>query len=295
MEAVMSDRQPERAAKPRRAWIAGVANLVAPPLGHVYAGKPARGVVLGLVMTLVGIGALSLLTLAPIGVMTVVLMVLFVLAIYGVLIVDSVIVAKQWGKGYRLKSYNRWYVYLLVLLSAAALGEAIKAATRAYLVRAYRIPSGAMIPALLVGDHILNDKVTYRWRLPQRLEVVVFEFPEDPDKEFVKRIIALPGEIIEIREKKVSINGVELVEQYVGSSETDRDKPIPIVGSFGPFRVPDHSYFVLGDDRQFSYDSRFWGPVHRDRIRGLVRLIYFSWDPEKSAVRWDRIGEIVSR
>jgi signal peptidase I len=282
-----ADIYSETERRPRRAWLAGVASL-APPLGHVYAGRPLRGVVLALVMTLFSMGAL-LITLRLPGPITVVLMALIPVISFAVLVVDAVVVAKRWGEEYRLKHYNRWYVYLLVFVIVAAVGEIVRPVLRAHLVQGYQLPSGSMAPALLTGDHILTDKRAYRSRSPERFDVVVFEFPEDPQKTFVDRVIGLPGETIEIRDKKVLINRTELTEHHAYFSAPSGEMRDP----FGPFRVPDHRYFVLGDNRDRSYDSRFWGPVDRDKIYGLVRLIYFSWDSEKSAVRWDRIGKIV--
>jgi signal peptidase I len=243
-------------------------------------------------MTFLGIGAL-LITLRPIGLITVVSMVLILFVSYAVPIADAVIVARRWGKEYLPRWYNRWYVYLLVFAIVALLGDIVKQALRSHLVQAYKLPSGSMVPTLLVGDHILTDKTVYKSHPPERFDVVVFEFPEDSTKTFVDRVIGLPGETIEIRDKKVFINGALLGDAQGRFSEAREQKPVANRDSFGPFEIPDQAYFILGDNRDRSYDSRFWGPVHRDKIYGLVRLIYFSWDSEKFAVRWDRIGKIV--
>lgn len=291
MESPPSHEHLQRDRRPRHPWLAGLANLIAPPLGHIYTGKPLRGVALTLVTTLVGIGAVSL-ALWPTGVITVTLMALLLLIAYAVVIVDSIMVAKWFSREYRLKCYNRSYVYLLVFVFVVTLGGVIKSGVRAYLVQAYRLPANSMAPTLLIGDHILVDKVVYRSRSPARFEVVVFKFPEDPQKEMVKRVIGLPGEIIEIREKKVFVNGNELGERYAYFAEAEPDKPLP-QDVYGPFQIPEHGYVLLGDNRNRSYDSRFFGPVDRDRIYGQVRLVYFSWDRENSSVRWDRIGKTV--
>ena len=243
-------------------------------------------------MTFLSIGAL-LITLRPIGLITVVLMALILFVGYAVPIADAVIVARRWGKEYLPRWYNRWYVYLLVFAIVALVGDIAKQAVRSHLVQTYKLPSGSMVPTLLMGDHILTDKMVYKSRPPERFDVVVFEFPEDSTKTFVDRVIGLSGETIEIRDKKVFINGALLADAHGRFSEANEEKPVANRDSFGPFEIPDHAYFVLGDNRDRSYDSRFWGPVDRDKIYGSVRLIYFSWDPEKGAVRWDRIGKIV--
>jgi signal peptidase I len=131
-------------------------------------------VALTVVTTLFGIGAVSL-VLWPIGVLTITLMVLVLLIAYAVLIVDSIMVARRFGREYRLKFYNRWYVYLLIFVVVVTLGEVIKSGVRAYLVRAYHVPANSMAPTLLIGDHISADKLVYRSRSPKRFEVVVFK------------------------------------------------------------------------------------------------------------------------
>jgi signal peptidase I len=184
-------------------------------------------------------------------------------------------------------------VYLLALGILAVLGNIIKPVLRSHLVQAYKLPSGTMTPTLLIGDHILTDKRVYKSRPPERFDVVVFEFPEDTQKTFVFRVIGLPGETIEIRHKSVFINGTELRESHAYFSASNSDNTASKQESFGPLSIPKQRYFVLGDNRNRSYDSRFWGPVRGDKIYGLVRLIYFSWDSENTAVRWDRVGKIV--
>jgi len=277
--------------KRRRAWIAGIANLAA-PLGHVYVGRPIRGIVLALLMGVVSISAL-LITLRPVGRITIVLMVLTLLIGYLVPITDAVILAKRETEEYTLKWYNRWYMYLLVFGIVALLGDIVKPAIRSHLVQAYKIPSGSMTPTLLIGDHILTDKTIYKSRVPKRFDIVVFEFPEDAKKSFVFRVIGLPGETIEMRDKKVLINGIPIEESHAHYSGGDGENINPKQDSFGSVLIPEQSYFVLGDNRNRSYDSRYWGPVRQDKIYGLVRIIYFSWDTARTGVRWDRVGKLV--
>jgi hypothetical protein len=160
MEDQTSHSPSDNNSKPRRAWVAGIANFAA-PLGHFYVGRPLRGVVLALTMTLVSIGAL-LISLRPLGRITIVLIVLMLLIGYLVPIVDAAILARRKGKEYTPKWYNRWYMYLLIFGIVALLGGIVKSVVRAHLVQAYKLPSGSMIPTLLVGDHILVDKTVYK-------------------------------------------------------------------------------------------------------------------------------------
>jgi signal peptidase I len=168
---------------------------------------------------------------------------------------------------------------------------------RAFAVQAYKIPSGSMIPTLLVGDYILVNRLSYGLRIPyykyvlrwgeiKRGDIIVFVFPEEPSKDFIKRVIALPGETIEIRKKKIYINGKEIGDKwgffkddYVGPPRDD----------FGPFQVPQGHVFVMGDNRDESNDSRFWGPVNIENIKGKAFMIYFSWNPYEKSIRFSRI------
>ncbi len=144
------------------------------------------------------------------------------------------------------------------------------------------------------GDHVLVNKYVYRFREPARGDVVVFVYPGDRSKVFIKRVIAVGGESVEIHDKHVLIDGKPLddpwgvhkdpVTRPRGKDETlQRD-------NFGPVRVPPGSYFVLGDDRDYSHDSRFWGFVPREDVRGRAFVIYWSKNDKTDRVYWERIG-----
>jgi signal peptidase I len=175
---------------------------------------------------------------------------------------------------------------------------AIALLIRTFVVQAFRIPSGSMIPTLLIGDHILVNKLTYRFGNPHRSDVAVFKFPLDSKKDYIKRVVGLPGDRIEIRNKVVFVNGKTLRKFY-----TQHTDPSILPGmvqprdNYGPVVVPTGHYFVMGDNRDSSYDSRFWGFVARKAFIGKALIIYFSWDPHESNplhwVRWKRIGKVV--
>jgi signal peptidase I len=195
---------------------------------------------------------------------------------------------------------------------------------RVFVVQAFKIPSGSMIPTLLIGDHILVSKLAYgiQWPAdcqfklnfppmtcysstmlmdfgsPQREDIIVFRYPEDEEKDFIKRIIGLPGDKITIRNKKVFINDVPLHDR----NYTQRIDPGMIDGqishrdNLGPITIPQDSYFVMGDNRDQSLDSRFWGFVKIDKIKGKAFLSYWSWNGKGSWadwVRWERIGKVI--
>lgn len=174
---------------------------------------------------------------------------------------------------------------------------------RALVVQAFKIPSGSMEDTLLIGDHLLVNKFIYgptipftdlrpfKLRDPQRGDVIVFEYPEDPSKDFIKRIVGVPGDVVQGINKNVYVNG----KLYRTSHEVHKEKDIIPKeqnprDSFGPITVPADSYFVMGDNRDRSYDSRFWGVVTRDKIKGLAFIKYWSWNGDGWSVRWGNIG-----
>jgi len=169
--------------------------------------------------------------------------------------------------------------------------EAVAIVIRTHLAQAFKFPSSSMAPTLLIGDHLIVDKRAYNLREPQRGDLVVFIYPPDRSKVFIKRVIGLPGETVELRNKHVLINGSEVGDSHAKFSDDDRT--VAPRDSMAPFSLPHGSYFVVGDNRDRSYDSRFWGPVAREDLLGRARVIYFSWDTDASRVRWDRIGRLL--
>jgi signal peptidase I len=230
----------------------------------------------------------------------------------------------------RKKSFWREYGEALFIALILAL------VLRAFLVQAFSIPSGSMQPTLLIGDYLLVNRFGYGVRnpftnkvlipigKPQRGDIVVFKFPQDPSKDYIKRVIGLPGDRVQIVNKKVSVNG-QLVEtpQAVFDDPTIIPRSQEVMGpprdNFGPMVVPANSYFVMGDNRDHSYDSRFWGFVPMDAFKGKAIIIYFSWagpngesmpqaflgglkgflshlswDSSDFRIRWDRIGKLLN-
>ena len=148
-----------------------------------------------------------------------------------------------------------------------------------------------MKQTLQIGDHIIADKFTYKKSEPKRGDIVTLPFPDDPSKDFIKRVVALGGETIEIVDKQVIINGNMLQEPYVVHSDSKIfPKDLQPRDNFGPIKVPDDSLFVMGDNRDQSYDSRFLGFVRKPSVKGKAISIYWSWDKKTSSVRWNRIG-----
>ncbi len=206
---------------------------------------------------------------------------------------------------------------------------------RAFVIKAYRIPTGSMEQTLLVGDHLFactflyglhipfTNKKIFEIRKPKRGDIIVFRFPYER-KDFVKRCIAIEGDIVEIRNKQTYVNNRLLYEPYVCNGDPGIYEKLIIPGNsyqkawergefrnvggmardnFGPIKVPPNHLFMMGDNRDYSFDSRFWGPLEKKWIRAKVLIVHFSWNPKPplykmlhkiwKKVRWKRIGIIV--
>jgi signal peptidase I len=188
---------------------------------------------------------------------------------------------------------------------AETLGVALLLALviRTFVVQAFKIPSGSMLPTLQIGDHILVNKFIYgprlevpltQWSLghlpgfrqPRVGDVVVFIYPRERDKDFIKRIVAVAGQTIEVHGTQITVDGKPVDDPHAHYEKRDHV-------DFGPYTVPADHVFVMGDNRDESYDSRFWGPVPVDDIKGLAMVIYWSWGGDHW-VRWDRLGHLVN-
>lgn len=187
----------------------------------------------------------------------------------------------------------------------------IAVVVRTFFIQAYKIPSPSMVPALVVGDHLLVNKVIYGVKIPlirktlipvsepRRGDIVVFEYPQDRTKDFVKRVVGVGGDKIQIRNKNIFINdkpykdafGVYTDPVIIPAIMQKRD-------NFGPVIVPKGSVFVMGDNRDQSHDSRFWGFVDLQDVAGKAMLIYWSWNSESQTsilkkIRWKRMGRLL--
>jgi len=177
---------------------------------------------------------------------------------------------------------------------------------RTFIVQAFKIPSGSMKPTLLVGDHLLVNKFIYGIKIPflrqtvipiskpERGNIVVFIYPLDRSKDFIKRVIGVAGDSIEIRDKTIYINGKVYRDAYgVYTDKLILPGAVQPRDNFGPVTVPDNHVFVMGDNRDQSYDSRFWGFVPLRDILGKAFIIYWSWDRDDHDVRWNRFAHIL--
>lgn len=187
---------------------------------------------------------------------------------------------------------------------AEALGMAVILALfiRTFVVQAFKIPSGSMLPTLEVGDHLLVNKFIYgvripivgtrllAWNLPERDDVIVFIFPQDRSKDFIKRVKGVPGDTVELRNKILYINGERVDDPHASYDATPARMARQPRDNFGPEPVPEGHVFVMGDNRDHSHDSRFWGMVPIKDILGKAFLLYWSWDGDAFRPRWSRLG-----
>ena len=182
---------------------------------------------------------------------------------------------------------------------------------RTWVVQAFKIPTGSMENNLLIGDHLLVNKFVFapnatgleRTVMPERGikrgDVIVFKYPDEPDRDFIKRVIGLPGETLELRSKKVYINGQPLDEPYVHflepASEAQEITSFDVRENFRPVQVPEGYYFVMGDNRDNSQDSRYWGFLPRHYIKGRALMIYWSYESGREDYLDEGVGATAKR
>jgi len=295
----------------RNPWIAGLLSFFFPSVGHIYVGAAMRGFTLLLIffLGLILLGRIFGLFSTFWGVISLfMLVIIFELT----MIVDAVRLAKS-RKEFIPKKYNKWYIYLVsaVIIMVLFSPELIRPILG---FNSYYIPARSMMPTLMIGDFVLANTMD---KTPARGEVIVFRYPKAPNIQFVKRVIGLPGDKIEYHSstKVIHINN-ELVTQQVvgryiadgsGAAMTGKEERIEYLNGveyqilvkqgiekqeslIKEWTVPDNGYFVLGDNRDNSKDSRYWGFVPSENIIGKMTYIWFSWDLQGEGIITERIG-----
>jgi signal peptidase I len=298
--------------KDRKPYIALLMSILAPGLGHIYYGKVVKGILL------LGFAHIYFPLVIIMGIASekgpyyfFILMAAFIFSSLIMLyaIGDTVFLIRRKMKHVNPGKLNRPWVYVLIIIISLTASWLFPMNIRNYHVQAFRIPAGSMIPSLLIGDYVFADKAVYKERLPRRGEIVVFIPPKDHKKYFIKRVIGLPGDLIEIRGEDVILNGTPLAIGLETNAEFQGNKEI-IKGNVvseslddisyhillveskqtnqhqGPFTVPQGHCFVMGDNRYNSHDSRHFGPVAFQNVIGRVNFIYC---PARS---WSRFGKI---
>lgn len=315
--------------KARKPWLAFLMSFVCPGAGQLYNGN--------LRLALAGLGVSAALSVFGTWLFFDSIHKLLTALALG-LVADLVFGLQARAEAKRLgavalQPYQRWWVYL-------GFGAVLYGLPGGYgyiipeRFLSFQIPSESMVPTLLVGDRLVADGWSYRSQGPARGEIVTFRYPKDPSVIYVKRVVGLPGDVVEFRAGELYLNG-SMVEQArtarpsisansqyekslsAGEQAREADNPLGLrevapaveyletLGSvqhriyrsqpaslpdFGPVTVPADSYFVLGDNRDRSNDSRFWGYVPKEALVGRMVYIYFSWDGKANALRGDRFG-----
>lgn len=261
--------------KKRKPIIAFLLSSITAGLGQIYNGRFKKGIILYLIQLLVFVALiLSGLYSTFYGAIIILLITLgFSVFIWLDALFDAIRL-----KEVPLKPYNKWYIYLLiVLISGFVVQPVVSSAIKKNIVRPYKFPSISMEPTLLPGDYFLVDMKIYKTAKPKRGDVIVFEYPKDPTMEFAKRVIATGGEKVAIIRNKIYIND-QLIDDPWGHFTMRRSS----TEDYGPVKVPENSLFVLGDNRDNSEDSRFWGFVNIRKVKG--RILYLYWAKDKARI-----------
>jgi signal peptidase I len=309
--------------KRRRWWLAGLLSFLVPGLGQVYNGQATKGLLFYFILSVSGGFLISLIHFllkppsSPFFLWVIFLAVIFIsLVLYLFIIFEAIYSAKKISGDYSLKKYNRWYIYLLIILVIRLAGFSVNTTVIEHnIFKAYEVPAGSMMPTLLIGDHFLCDPSYYNNHNPERGDLIIFKTPAVENKTLIKRIIGIQGDTIQIVDGTVYVNQKKLDLEFLKKvtleqggeayeyRETLGNSSYQILNlmnsnyiwanrNYGPVTVPDGEYFVLGDNRDNSYDSRHWGMVRRDQIYGRPVFIYFSWDTKIPA--WNVFGRIAS-
>jgi signal peptidase I len=245
----------------RKKLRAVIAGLAMPGLGQIYNGDLFKGVCFFCLFVMSPLVLLRLTLLLPDSMLLAgtCISALLITAIFTFMAIEALHFAAQNGKGYILKKYNRWYFYLAFgLFGTVFVSSAVMTYTQAHIMGFYRIVTGSMEPAVTKGDFVIFDKTAYKHQSPEKGDIVVFTYPNDRSKLYVKRIHALPGDTVR------------------------QDSSRTIV-------VPNGSFYVLGDNRGHSDDSRHYGPIPLTELLGKARQVYFSFTLDKG-ICWKRIG-----
>lgn len=302
----------------RRVWVAVMFSLIMPGLGQVYCGKLTRGLVLNFLNILplpIIIGLFSI-SNSPALMQTTIALILAGGIVQLVAIIDSGYLAKHAKANYELKDYNRWYVYVLfvLIITGGSIGSALY--LRDQTLEAFRVPKASCYPTIVPNDRIFANKSAYKTNEPQRGDLVVFIYPENRRWNYIKRVVAVAGDTVEIKDGELYINDQRLPRRKLPQSTLDniriKIEGEPLQGEvfeetngdvkykiflakpphdktlvdFAKITVPKHHCFTLGDNRNLSRDSRHFGPVLLATIKG--RADYLYW-PKKD---WSRFGKL---
>jgi len=276
--------------KKTRPVIALLLSLITPGLGQVYNGKLKRGIVFFLLFEFlfVLLHIFSGLRFKFYGLMWYFASGLGLLGFFLFILLDALFGVNKLRVTV-LKPYHKWYFYIVISAVTFVMNEfvlqAILPDIKAF--KSYRMSSTSMEPSLFIGDRLIVDRKIYKQVKPKRGELIIFEFPKDPSIDSIKRVMGLEGEKVEIINNKMYINDKLIDDPWGYYKSSDQTKYLRELENFGPAVVPEHSLFILGDNRHNSMDSRLFGFVHFSKVKG--KALYIYWAKDKS-----RIGTSVS-
>ena len=261
-----------------------------PGLSQFFDGKVKRGIILYLISQILILLAVLILV-QPIQPFNIILPVIIIVSVYLFVIVDSVTCAKYPDTS--LKTHLILVGIILFIINTSFIQPTIGRTIGENIVEPFQIPSVSMNPSLLIGDFIFASKLPHN-REPKRGDIVVFYSPTDPSRRFIRRVVGLSGDVIEVKDNNLYVNSIKqkedfLIEPSVEGSDITNEAP----KSFGPAVAPEGSIFVLSDNRKYGSDSRSWGFLDKNQIIGKASIIYWSWDKDDRRIRWDRIGKSI--
>lgn len=305
----------------RNPWIASLLSLLVPGLGQLYNGQIEKAAAFHISMWIAAAAMIALLIRVRHGIGTVLLAAfLHIIVVLGAT-THAFITASELRDNFSPASYNRWYVYVGIgLIAIVVVYPVVLRTLKASALEAYKMTGDAMAPTVRSGDWFMVNKLRYgfrglksnkelaRFRDPERRELIVFRHPERGM--LLMRVVGVPGDVLMMEDGMLYVNGVSQSEHYVLERPASTDPSShamnwqreylksdiyaaeynPSLRNWGSLVVPERKYFVLGDHRENSYDSRMWGFVDREAIIGAPLNVYFSVDPENGRVRLDRIG-----
>lgn len=299
-------------------WLAVTLSVIMAGLGHIYCGRFVKGLVLAFLTCIfvpVLFGRLSV-SNDSVRIAVIITALFASSAVWLFAIIDSGYTAKHTADSYTLKDYNRWYVYVLLVMMGTGGSTQIAFNIRMNLLEAFRVPSASNYPTIDPNDRFLANKIAYKHSDPKRGDLIVFINPENRRINYIKRVVAVAGDTVEIKDGQLYVNDEKLQRQMLAQSTLDNIrvevKGEPLEGDvfyetngnakykiflarppddytsfdFAKITVPEHHCFVLGDNRVNSYDSRHFGPVPLATVKGRADYIYW---PAKD---WSRFGRI---
>lgn len=291
--------------KTRKPWLAFTLSFLCPGLGQLYNGN----LVLAGVALAVGTSLALASTPFLFDALSTLLAAMLVGFVFDLIFAIQALREARRLKAVDLRPFQRWWAYVAfaAVLYGLPDGYGLFMPTR---LMSFQIPSESMLPNLQVGDRLIADGWAFWGREPQRGQIVVFDYPRDPSIKYVKRLIGLPGDVVEVRNGVIVLNGQEVEQTSLGKPEDGGtydyllpykerigDNEYKILRSISSLNlnhhsitVPEGKYFVMGDNRDHSSDSRVWGFVDRSQLIASMQFIYFSWDSKDSQIRKDRFG-----